>query len=192
MKHQRLILALALLVISPLAARAQDCPTLVGEYTSWLTNREAVPANTRKVVGFTISTNQRNDQADGLSLPSRNNLDATLKSLNTAAFGVGTLRALPGGATTLLDGIGQLYFSDRSRDPGSAVYTGFTGRTDRIRLRVAPNGAVVLTLMEWGDAAVPISARCENGVMLGFGASVGNQSRPAMYVFSFYKQFIPQ
>ncbi len=195
MKNTAILLGAGALLLLGAPLRAQGCPALVGEYTNWLTRTsvggvaEAIPAGSRKAVGFTIAANQRNDQS-GMP-PFRSNLDATLRSLNVVAYGIGTMRALTAAGGTRLDGVGQFFFSDRSRDPGSTVYTGFTGETDPIGLSVAPDGMVRITLRRWGNAVVTVPMQCQNGVMFGFGGGIGGNSLPAMYVVSFAKQFIP-
>ena len=194
MKYLISIMTLALLAITSSPAMAQ-CGPLVGAYTSWLANQSPEPVGRRKVVGFTIVTNQSNDQpANDLQLPSHNNnFDAVFKSDNSVSYGIGNLIKIADGDTLTLVGNGQFYFNDRTSNPaGSLVYTGFTGRTDPIRLVVLPNGTVRITLQAWGNGVVQINARCENDVMFGFSSSVGGNSRPAMYVLSFSKRFIPQ
>lgn len=194
MKPLTWILPLALLAISSTPVMAQ-CGPLVGELTSWLSNQSFEPIGRRKVVGFTIVTNQRNDQpANDRQLPShQTNLDALFKSDNVVSYGIGNLIKVADGSTLTLEGAGQFFFNDRTGDrPGTRVYTGFTGRTDPIRLTVHPSGRVMITLQAWGNAVVQFNAQCENGVMFGFSSGAGGNSRPAMYVLSFSKRFIPQ
>jgi hypothetical protein len=193
MRYATWIMTLALLAITSNPVMAQ-CDSLIREYKTWLDNPSPVPVNMRRGIGFTIVTNQRSDQpVNDLQLPSLNNLDASFKSVNVASYGIGNLIWRPDGNSFQLEGVGQFYFSDRSNDlPATRVYTGFTGRTDQIGLIVHPNGAVRITLRAWGNAVVALDTHCENGVMFGFGSGVGGNSRPAMYVLSFGKRFIPQ
>jgi len=189
--RRMVILIQILFALSPAALHAQDCATLVREYSNWMMNRDAVPAGTFKAVGFTIASNQRNDQvADTLRLPILNDREAALKSVNTVAYGIGDLDAITDGRVVVsLEGVGLFYFSDRST-PGRGVHIGFTGTTDAIRLQIAPDGNVAITLVAWGNGIVPIRTRCENGVLFGFGNGLGGSSRPAMYVISLYKHLI--
>lgn len=194
MKRTAILLGAGALLLLGAPVRAQSCPALVREYTDWLTGTGsppvAIPTGSRKAVGFTIAANQRNDQSGSLPFR-RNSIEASLRSVNVVAYGIGNLRALPAAGVTQLDGVGQFFFSDRTRDPGSTVHTGFTGDTDPIGLNVAPDGTVRITLRRWGNAVVTVPMQCNNGVMFGFGGGIGGNSRPAMYVVSFAKQFIP-
>lgn len=185
-------------VLLPATAGAQACAALVSEYTGWLTRTtlpngslEALPAGTRKAVAFTIVSNQRNDQPESSIPTRRNNLDA-LRSTNTVAYGIGSMRALSTASGIHLEGVGQFLFSDRAADPGLAVHQFFSGDTDVIRLNVEPSGTVTITLVRWGNAVLRFSAQCQNGVMYGFAPGIGGNASPALYVVSFFKQLIPQ
>src|SRR5262249_9181495 len=161
----------------------------IEEFTTWLANTtEAIPAGKRKVVQFTIASNQRNDQAPPFPVAA-DNLDAQLIGGNIVTYGLGNLIgvqplihgspsfALPPEGIPQLTGVGHLWFSDRKDDRWGR----FGNTADNIRLTLNWPGRATIVLESWGNASFSFDLQCTNDVMFGFGSSVGNQSRPALY-----------
>lgn len=173
------------------------CEALIEEFTTWLDNpTEPLPTGTRRVVQFTIATNQRSDQTWPY-LVTNNGLDAQFIAANVVAYGLGNLIGVrpfarrgfgvPVDRLTQLRGTGQFWFSDRADERWGR----FGRETDVFDVRIEWPGRAILNLRRWGNAEVAFDLQCVNDVMFGFGPSIGNQSRLALYSITLSKHHIP-
>ena len=85
---------------------------------------------------------------------------------------------------------GVLY-SDRTATVNSRVQNFDAAKPDFIDMAVAPDGSsVTIKSITWGFVNRVSIQSCDNGVMYGWGNSIGNHNSglPALYTFSFVKR----
>jgi hypothetical protein len=181
-----------------------SCEALIEEFTAWLDGPSVTPTGTIGVVQFTLTSNQRNDQTPTLPTAS-DQWSALHDGRNVVAFGSGYMRgvtpfirgrptyALPPEGQPQLEGLGEMWFSDRYNDRGDRFGFDARGseRADGIRLTISWPGRATLVARSWGDATMSFDLQCVNDVMYGFAPSVGNQSRPALYTITLAPLFVP-
>lgn len=84
-----------------------------------------------------------------------------------------------------------ILYSDRTATVNSRVQPFNAMAPDYFNMQIAPDGSVVwIYSTTWGFWNRVGNLSCDNGVMYGWGASIGNYNSnlPAMYIFSFAKK----
>ncbi len=129
----------------------------------------------RRVLGFVLTSTQ----------PARGDLGSQRDA--PVGFARGVLRVHHGGDEHHVTGDADQLFSDRTTAAGAPFDP---NRRDRIQVNVYSRESnrsvrVELVLLTWGGGRTDLAnLRIQNGVVLGDGPSVGQQTRNALYALS--------